>query len=94
MCGDTEQVLAIDTEKALNQKDETRLILTDLEVDHRKVQAGDTLAGRVVLTENPEYAHAMTLPHDAKWISLSFTETGETGYRNKYLYRMAGFTDE
>ena len=94
LCGDTEQVLAIDTEKALNQKDETRLILTDLEVDHRKVQAGDTLAGRVVLTENPEYAHAMTLPHDAKWISLSVTETGETGYRNKYLYRMAGFTDE
>ena len=94
LCGDTEQVIAIDTEKALNQKDETRLILTDLEVDHRKVQASDTLAGRVVLTENPEYAHAMTLPHDAKWISLAFTETGETGYRNKYLYRMAGFTDE
>lgn len=94
VCGNTEQVLIIDVEKALDQNDKTQFILTDLEIDHKKVQVGDMINGRIVLKENPEYVHSITLSYASKWISLSFTEVGETNYRNKYLYRIIGFTDK
>lgn len=91
--GNTEQLMTIDVEKALQQFDKTRLILTDLEINHKKIHVGDTIDNRVILKENTEYIPSITLSHASKWISLSFTEIGEANYCNRYLYRMKGFTD-
>ena len=91
--GNTEQLMVVDVEKALHQYDKTKLILTDLEINHQKIQVGDTINNRVILKENTEYIPSITLSYASKWISLSFTEIGEANYCNKYLYRMIGFTD-
>lgn len=91
--GNTEQLMIVDVEKALKQYDKTRLILTDLEINHEKIHVGDTINNRVILKENTEYVPSITLSYASKWISLSFTEIGEANYLNKYLYRMKGFTD-
>lgn len=85
--------MVVDVEKALHQYDKTKLILTDLEINHQKIQVGDTINNRVILKENTEYIPSITLSYASKWISLSFTEIGEANYCNKYLYRMIGFTD-
>lgn len=82
--------MVVDVEKALHQYDKTKLILTDLEINHQKIQVGDTINNRVILKENTEYIPSITLSYASKWISLSFTEIGEANYCNKYLYRMIG----
>ena len=47
--GNTEQLMVVDVEKALHQYDKTKLILTDLEINHQKIQVGDTINNRVIL---------------------------------------------
>ncbi len=91
--GNTEQLMLVDVAKILYQDDKTRLILTDIELNHKKIHVGDVVNHRVILTENTEYVSSITLSHSSRWISLSFTEIGEANYSNKYLYRMKGFTD-
>ncbi len=44
--GNTEQLMVVDVEKALHQYDKTKLILTDLEINHQKIQVGDTINNR------------------------------------------------
>lgn len=91
--GNTEKLMIADVEKALQQYDKTKLILTDLEINHEKIHVGDAVDNRVILKENTEYTSSLTLSYASKWISLSFTEIGEANYCNRYLYRIKGFTD-
>ena len=91
--GGTESLLCLEPVKALNQQEQARIVCTELQIDHRKVNVGEEVYGRIVLHETPEYVSSVTLSYLCKWISLSFTEVGWDYYRNKYQYRIEGFSD-
>lgn len=93
LLGNTERLVAVDVHKLLSQHDFTRLILTELEINHNKIHVGDTIDNSVILNENTEYVPSITLSHASRWISLSFTEIGDAHFLNRYLYRMKGFAD-
>lgn len=89
----TEQLIAIDIEKIFQPYDKTKLILTDLGINHKKIHVGDSIENQIILTENAEYTNSLELSYKYKWISFTFTEIGESNFCNKYLYRLKGFTD-
>lgn len=76
--GSTDHLIVIDPRLALNQPDETQILLTDLQIDHQKTKI-DSL---------------IRLSYQSKWVTLFFTETGTDFYNNKYQYRIRGFMDE
>ena len=80
--------------QVLNQPNHTKILLTELEIDHQVVTVGQKIYGKVVLDEATEYTHSITLSHLCKWISLSFTEIGWDNYHNSYQYRIKGFTED
>lgn len=92
--GGTDNLLFIDSQKVLNQPNHTKILLTELEIDHQVVTVGQKIYGKVVLDEATEYTHSITLSHLCKWISLSFTEIGWDNYHNSYQYRIKGFTED
>ncbi|MDR0835777.1 MAG: response regulator, partial [Tannerella sp.] len=91
--GGSDNLLLIDTQDFLQQPEQTKIILTELNIDHQKVNVGEKIHGRVVLNEAAEYVSSILLSYLCKWISLSFTETGWDFYRNKYQYRIEGFSN-
>jgi hypothetical protein len=76
--GSTDHLIVIDPRLALNQPDETQILLTDLQIDHQKTKI-DSL---------------IRLSYQSKWVTLFFTETGTDFYNNKYQYRIRGVMDE
>jgi len=91
--GTTNNLIMIDPVQVLTQPDESKIIFTDLEVNHRKVGVNEKIYGNVVLKEATEYVSSIKLSYRSRWISLSFTESGRDFYRNKYQYRISGFSD-
>lgn len=91
--GGTDKLLLIDPSVALNKSERTQILLTGLEIDHQPLKVGDKIAGQVILDKASEYVQSLTLPYSSKWISLSFKEIGADNYRNKYQYRIEGFSD-
>ncbi len=91
--GGKDRLIFVDPQVALQQSRKSRIILTELEIDHRKVNVGDTVHGNVVLAEETEYTEAVSLSYLCKWISLSFTETGWSPYKDRYQYRVVGFSE-
>lgn len=91
--GTTDNLIMIDPARVLNQPDESKIIFTNLEVNHRKVGVNEKIHGNVVLKEATEYVSSIRLSYRSRWISFSFTESGRDIYRNKYQYRIAGFSD-
>lgn len=91
--GTTDNLIIIDPVKVLDQPDESKIIFTNLEVNHRKIGAGEKVYGKVILNQATEYVSSIRLSYRCRWISLSFTESGRDFYRNKYQYRISGFSD-
>jgi signal transduction histidine kinase/ligand-binding sensor domain-containing protein/DNA-binding response OmpR family regulator len=91
--GGTNNLVMIDPQNFLHRPDQTKIVLTELQIDHNKVNVGEKVYGKVVLNDEAEYISSVTLSWLCKWISLSFTEIGWDYYRNKYQYRIAGFSD-
>lgn len=92
--GGTDNLLAVNPELALNQPDDTKIILTELQLDHQKVDVGQKIHGTVILREAPEYVGSITIPRTCKWIGLSFTEYASNSYNSYFEYNVDGFSDK
>jgi signal transduction histidine kinase/ligand-binding sensor domain-containing protein/AraC-like DNA-binding protein len=91
--GSTDNLLIIDPQFALNQPDETKILLTELQIDHRKVKVGEKVHSNVILKQATEYITSLELSYKSKWVTFTFTETGTNFYENRYQYRIQGFSD-
>jgi len=91
--GGTECLLLIDPLVTLRRPDRTKIVLTDLQIDHQKVNVGEQIYGKIALQEATEYVKTISLSYLCKWISLSLSEVGWDHFRNKYQYRIEGFND-
>jgi len=92
--GGTDHLLLIDPETVLNQPNQTKILLTELQIDHQVVNVGQEIYGEIVLNEDTEYVNSITLSYLCKWISLSFTEVGWDNYHNSYQYQIKGFSED
>lgn len=92
--GGTNSLLLIDPQVVLNQPEHTKILLTELQIDHQTVDVGQKIYGKIVLDEDTEYTDSITLSYLCKWISLSFTEVGWDNYHNSYQYQIKGFSDD
>lgn len=92
--GGADNLLLIASKILLNQPYQARIVLTELEVDHQKVEVGEEIYGQVVLTEDTEYINSISLSHKCKWIGFSFVELEWNNYNNTYQYQIQGFGDD
>jgi signal transduction histidine kinase/ligand-binding sensor domain-containing protein/DNA-binding response OmpR family regulator len=92
--GGTDRLLLVNPYIALQQTDRTKIVLTELQIDYRKVNVGEKVYGKVLLEAASEYVQSVTLSYRCKWISLSLSEVGWDHFRNQYQYRIKGFSDE
>ncbi|MDR2057719.1 MAG: response regulator [Dysgonamonadaceae bacterium] len=91
--GGTDNLALINPQIFLHQPDQTKIVFTELQIDHNKVNVGEKVYGKVILNDETEYISSVTLSYFCKWISLSFTEVGWDYYCNKYQYRISGFSN-
>lgn len=91
--GGTDYLIVIDPQIALNRPNKTKILLTELQIDHHKVKVGEKINREVVLNQETEYTNSLKLSYKSKWISLAFTETGTDYYINRYQYRFKEFGD-
>lgn len=92
--GTSEDLMIIEPRLVLHKNDESKIILTRLEIDNRIINVGEKLYGKVVLIEASEYIKSLELSHKCRWISLSFTESGWGNFKTNYQFRIKGFSDE
>jgi len=91
--GGTDYLIVIDPQIALNRPNKTKILLTELQINHHKVKVGEKINRKVILNQETEYTTSLELSYKSKWISLSFTETGTDYYINRYQYRFKEFGD-
>lgn len=91
--GTSEDLMIIEPHLLLHQTDESKIILTQLEIDNRIINVGDKLYGDIVLSEASEYINSLQLSHKCRWISLSFVESGWGNFKTNYQFRIKGFSD-
>lgn len=91
--GTTDDLIILDPRLALRQPDETKILLTEIQVDHKKISVGEDVYGNVVLDKATEYVSNIRLSYKCRWISFSFTETGWDFYKNQYEYRIREFSE-
>ncbi|MDR1382109.1 MAG: helix-turn-helix domain-containing protein [Tannerella sp.] len=71
----------------------TEVVFTELQIDHRTVNVGEKVYGRVALEEGSEYTRSLQLSHRCRWISFVMAETGSTIWKTGFQYRISGFGD-
>ena len=91
--GGSDRLLLIDHQTTLQRPDQTKIVLTGLQIDHQRVIVGEKIYGIVALEEAAEYVKSISLSYKSKWISLSLSEIGWDYFRNQYQYRIEGFSD-
>jgi signal transduction histidine kinase/ligand-binding sensor domain-containing protein/DNA-binding response OmpR family regulator len=91
--GSTDYLILIDPQLALNQPDETKILLTELQIDHRKVKVGEKIHAKMILNQETEYVSSIELSYKSKWVAFTFTETGTNFYENRYQYHIQGFSE-
>lgn len=91
--GGTENLILIDPKIVLRQPHHTKILLTDLQIDHQTVDVDQKIYGNVILGEDTEYIRSLTLPYHCKWISLEFTEVGWGNFQINYQYQIKGFSE-
>ncbi len=92
--GGSGDLTLVDPEIVLKQPDDTHVVFTELQIDHKKVNVGEKVYGQVILNENTVYTQHIIIPYKSKWISISFAETGFGFYKKRYQYMIAGYTDQ
>jgi signal transduction histidine kinase/DNA-binding response OmpR family regulator/ligand-binding sensor domain-containing protein len=91
--GTTDNLILIAPRQILKQREFSKVLFTELQIDHKKINVGEKVYGNVVLDEATEYIRSIKLSHQCRWISLLFAETGWGVYKNKFQYRIKGFSD-
>jgi hypothetical protein len=71
------------------------VVFTDFQVFNKSIGAGEKLNNHIILDKAITYIREITLPHTnnvftVEFAALSFFQPA----KNKYMYRMEGFTDE
>lgn len=90
--GGEKSLVIIDPAISLNQPDDAKIIFTELQIDHSRVNVGNKVYGRVVLKQQTEYVKKIEFSYRCKWVSLSLTQVGWNNYKNHYQYRIDGFS--
>ncbi|MBP1637220.1 MAG: hypothetical protein H6Q18_9 [Bacteroidetes bacterium] len=90
--GGEKSMVAIDPAMVLNQQDESKIVFTELQIDHSKVDVGEKIYGSVVLEKQTEYIDKIEFSYKCKWVSLSFTQVGGNNFKNHYQYKIDGFS--
>lgn len=90
--GGEKSLVIIDPVIALNQANESKIIFSELQIDHSKVNVGDKIYGDIVLAEQTEYVNRIEFSYRCKWVSLSFTQVGWNNFKNHYQYKIDGFS--
>lgn len=90
--GGEKSLVIIDPSVVLNQPDKAKIIFTELQIDHSKVNVGDKVYGKVVLNQQTEYVNKIEFSYRCKWVSLSFTQVGWNNFKNHYQYKIDGFS--
>ncbi|HLO57259.1 MAG TPA: ATP-binding protein [Bacteroidales bacterium] len=90
--GTTDNLIIVDPYTLLHHENADQIVLTELQIDHKIINAGDKIEGIVVTHVAPEYASSITLSYKSRWISLLFAESGPDLYVNRYQYIIEGFT--
>jgi signal transduction histidine kinase/DNA-binding response OmpR family regulator/ligand-binding sensor domain-containing protein len=91
--GTTDNLIVATPHLILNQPELSKILFTELQIDHKKIRVGEEVFGNVVLNEATEYVRSIRLSYKCRWISFSFAETGWDLYKNKFQYRIKGFSD-
>lgn len=94
LLGDAKHLIQLDVEKIIHMADSANLIWTDLEINHEHIGVGEKINQQTILKKSTEYTSSLQVSHNSKWLSFSFTETGESNYINQYLYKLEGFSDQ
>jgi signal transduction histidine kinase/DNA-binding response OmpR family regulator/ligand-binding sensor domain-containing protein len=92
--GTTGNLIILDPQKILSQSRMPSILFTGLEIDHRKIGVGEKVYGKTVLNEATEYVSTLKLSHRCRWISLSFAENEWDICKNKFQFRIKGFSDK
>lgn len=92
--GTTEKLAMLDPAGVLAEADLPGIIFTGLEIDHRHIDVGEMVYRQVALAESSEYVKSLRISHKSKWISFHFVEKEWGIFRNRYQYRLNGFSDE
>ncbi|VBB44779.1 conserved exported hypothetical protein [uncultured Paludibacter sp.] len=90
--GGEKSLVTIDPQIALNQPDNAKIVFTELQIDHSKVNVGEKIYGKVVLKYQAEYVKDIEFSYRCKWVSLAFTQVGWNNYINHYQYKIDGFS--
>ncbi|MDX2436862.1 MAG: SpoIIE family protein phosphatase, partial [Acidobacteriota bacterium] len=70
------------------------VVITDLQLFNRSIAVGETIGGRVLLERPITYTEEIELSHRDNFFTLEFAALHySTPGKNRYLYRMAGFSD-
>ncbi|GEM_PF-500408 len=91
--GTTDNLVLFDPAKVLGQSAAPGIIFSGLEIDHRRIEVGEKVHGQVVFDQSPEYIRAIRMSHKSRWISFYFVEKEWDLCKNKYQYRLKGFSD-
>ncbi|MFN8209058.1 MAG: ATP-binding protein [Bacteroidales bacterium] len=92
--GTSDDLIVLDPDFLLRQPEESKILLTKLEIDHKIINVGDELYGNVVLKNALEYSNTLSLSHKCKWISLSFIESGYDIFNTNYQFRIKNFSEK
>jgi len=90
--GGEKNLVIIEPAITLNQPNESKIIFTELQIDHDKVNVGDKIYGHTVLNQQTEYVNEIEFSYRCKWVSLSFTQVGWNNFKNHYQYKIDGFS--
>jgi signal transduction histidine kinase/ligand-binding sensor domain-containing protein/DNA-binding response OmpR family regulator len=90
--GGEKSLVLIDPAVVLNQPSGTKIIFTELQIDHSKVNVGDKIYGKIILNKQTEYVNKIDFSYRCKWVSLSFTQVGWNNFKNHYQYKIDGFS--
>ncbi|MDD4499799.1 MAG: ATP-binding protein [Bacteroidales bacterium] len=90
--GGEKSLVIVDPSVVLNQPDASKIIFTELQIDHNKVNVGDKIYGQTILKQQTEYIDKIEFSYRCKWVSLSFTQVGWNNFKNHYQYKIEGFS--
>lgn len=90
--GGEKSLVSINPLIALNQHDESKIVFTELQIDHSKVNVGEKIYGKIILEKQTEYINKIRFSYKCKWVSLSFTQVGWNNFINHYQYKIDGFS--
>lgn len=91
--GSTNDFILVNPATVFSGNPDTKVVFTELQIDHRTVNVGEKVYGKVVLEEETEYTSSLRLSYRCKWISFVMSETNNAVWKTNFQYRISGFSD-